>query len=83
MRKDKIQEAMDDLVNKMLEKHLVTVEDVLNDETWYDRYSWTKRENDEFRDWAIGHLRKKLRWNIARATKEVGYFLLCYGLKII
>ena len=46
---------------------------------WYDMYSWTKEDEDDFRKWMKKHLVKRMRLTMERAEKEVAYFSLMYS----
>ena len=46
---------------------------------WYTMRSWTIEEANEFRQWMVAYLRKKLRLNKKRAEAEIAYFLMQYG----
>lgn len=49
---------------------------------WYMQIAWTHKQEQDFKDWMIKYLRKKLKYNIKTAIKEVGYFFLMYGWKL-
>lgn len=83
--KEKKHRAIVDLINKMFEisGYDLKYEDVekLEDE-FYDKYTMTSAQYDEWEQWAINYLRQKFRWTKALAKKEVGWFALGYALRV-
>lgn len=75
-----------ELVNKMLEPYEVDYEYVVNNpeiegEPWYQHYTWTMAQENEFKTWAISRARKVLHCSMSFAQKEVSMLLLFCGLK--
>lgn len=50
-----------------------------NQHRWYAMRAWTQQEEDDFKDWMVQYLRKKMRLNIKEAQKETSWFMLMYG----
>lgn len=78
---DKTQEAFLHLINKQLEPYGLTYEDIKNSKTWYEDYTTTEEQQQEFMDYGIDYLRKKLRYNKKMAERTMGFFIFGYGLK--
>jgi hypothetical protein len=71
------------LINKMFEiaNHNVVFEDIEGrQDNWYQQWTMTEAQNEEWKNWGIAFLRKKKRWNKFLAEREMGMFALCYGL---
>ena len=74
-----------ELIDKMFEiaGHDLKFEDVEGrKDNWYQQYTMTEVQNEEWRDWGINHLRKKRRWNKKLADREMRMLDLYCGLKI-
>jgi len=48
---------------------------------WYLQYSWTKEQENEFKDWAKRWLKKKKRWQSVVVDRFIAYYLLNWGRK--
>ena len=75
------------LVDKMLEPHGVNYDYVVKNpmidgKHWYDHYTWTKDEQNEFIRWAVDLVRAKHYWNRDLAESEVAWFILSFGLRV-
>lgn len=81
-KKNSNEEVFKMLINKQLEPHNKTFEDVQGEEEWYLKYTTTEEKEKEFKDWGTDLVRKKLRLSKKRAEKEMSWFLLGYGLKM-
>jgi hypothetical protein len=86
---DKYSQTIDILLSKMIEGRvpfdLVELKDKVKnnlDWRWFDDFTWSEQEQKEFIDWAIEIVRKRHYYNKAWATKEVGWFILRWGLKV-
>jgi hypothetical protein len=84
----KVDKVFVELVNKMLKKHGVNYDFVLanpliNGEDWFYHYTWTQKEQNEFIDWAVNLLIKKKKWSKAYCEKEMGWFMLAFGLRVL
>lgn len=70
------------MVNKELELHGKTVEDIKDCYTWYSDYTMTTGQHSEWKAFCIDLMRKKLRWPKKMAEREFSWLDLAYGLKI-
>lgn len=85
MKESKHQQAVIDIINKMFElaKHEVTFEDILHrKDNWFLEYTITEEQDREWIKWGIDYIRKNLKMNKERATKEMQWLALNFGLKI-
>ena len=81
MNREQINQAVfKDLINKQLEPFGKTYESVLNEKDWFLKYPVTKEQEDEFIQWGIKHIQKKMKSTKAIAEKEMNWFILSYGL---
>ena len=69
-----------DLINKQLEPFGQNYESVKDDKDWFLKYPVTKEQEDEFIQWGIKHIQKKMKSTKAMARKEMNWFILSYGL---
>jgi len=75
----------EDLINKMFELagHTLKYEDVAGrKDNWFQAYTMTQEQNDEWKKWGIAYLRKKKRWSKHIAEREMAMIDLYCGLKI-
>lgn len=73
-----------EIFNKMMEiaGYKERFEDmVLEKDEWYLRYTWTKAKRDEWYDWGVKLIMKKLKMNKKYAESQMSWFDLAYGLK--
>lgn len=49
---------------------------------WYITRTWTKEQEETFRDWMDDMLQKKTKWTSRKRDWEIGCFILCYGWKV-
>lgn len=73
------------LIDKMFEiaGHQVTFEDIKDrKDNWYQQYTMTEEQNREWRDWGLDLLKKQGGILKARASTEMAFFDMMYGLKI-
>jgi len=82
-REQKKEKAVDDLINQMfiIAGHDVTINDVLGKENWFQQWTMTIAQNEEWQKWGKKYLQKNLRTNAKQAEKEMQWFSLQYGLK--
>ena len=81
----KKQEILVELINKMFELsgHSLKYEDVVGrQDNWFQQYTMTQDQNDEWRKWGAKYLRKKKRWTKGMAEREMAMVDLYCGLKI-
>ena len=84
-REEKREQAVVDLINKMFEiaGHQVTFDDaVAFGEQWFNNWTMTIEQRDEWNKWGKTYLMKKLNMYAARAQKEMSWIGLQWGLKI-
>jgi hypothetical protein len=81
-REEKLNLAIIDLINQMfiIAGHEVTYSDVLGVENWFQKYTMTVEQGEEFEKWGKSYLMKKLRMNSKQAEREMTWFLLQWGL---
>ncbi len=82
-REQKQEQAVVDLINKMFEiaGHEVTYNDILGVDNWFQQYTMTMKQSEEFRDWGKKYLVKTFRMAAKRAENEMMWFNLQWGLK--
>ena len=91
---DKIKNLNMELINMMMEKYNLTYDDILShvDENkrwiidgkdWFQYYTFTEEEADEFREKAIELIKKRLRCSKANAKNEFSWWNLMYGLSVV
>jgi hypothetical protein len=84
-RQDKTTQIARDLINKMFELagHDMKYEDVVDrQDNWFQQYTMTQLQNEEWRKWGTEYLRKKKRWTKKMAEREMAMVDLYCGLKI-
>ena len=81
--KDRIDTVLREIINKELEPHNLTVDDVMKSETWYKDLTQTKEQESEWIEWSVELMRKKLRWSKKRAEREMIYVNLMWGLRVV
>ena len=62
----KRQQAVIDLINEMfvLAGHEVTYEDIKGrEDDWYNQWTMTTEQYNQWQDWGKAYLKKKFRWN--------------------
>lgn len=79
-RREKTSLLFKELINKQLEPHGVTYEDVKSDPNWYMNYSTDPQSEKEFIEYAIDRIRTVLRLSKTMAEKEAQWFILQWGL---
>jgi len=78
----KREKAVVDLINKMFEiaGHDITYNDILGVENWFQKYTMTVEQGEEFQKWGKKYLMKELRENAKSAEREMMWFNLQWGL---
>ena len=81
-REEKHNKAVVDLINQMfiIAGHDVTYDDVLGVENWFQKYTMTVEQGDEFKKWGKKYLMKELRETAKSAEREIQWFSLLWGL---
>ena len=69
-------------INKMFEiaGHSVTYDDILGVENWFQKYTMTVEQGEEFKKWGKKYLMKELRMYAKAAEREMMWFNLQWGL---
>jgi hypothetical protein len=84
-RVDKNKLILKELIDKMFEiaGHPLKFEDVEGrKDNWFQQYTMTEAQNEEWRDWGIKLIMKKRRYNKYLADREMRMLDLYCGLKI-
>ena len=84
-RVDKSKLVLKELIDKMFEMagHPLKFEDVEGrTDNWFQQYTMTEAQNEEWRDWGIKLIMKKHRYNRYLADREMRILDLYCGLKI-
>ena len=79
----KREQAVIDLINQMfiIAGHQVTYDDVIGKDKWFQEYTMTVEQAEEFKKWGKKYLMKNLRTYAKAAEREMMWFTLQYGLK--
>ena len=82
-REEKRNKAVVDLINQMfiIAGHDVTYYDVLGVEDWFQKYTMTMAQGEEFKKWGKKYLMKNLNSYAKQAEREMQWFNLQWGLK--
>jgi hypothetical protein len=84
MTKRNTQVIAETLINKMFEiaGHQVTFQDIKDrKDDWYQQWTMTESQNQEWIEWGMEYLRKQLKINKKLAEREMGWINLNWGLK--
>jgi hypothetical protein len=81
-RQQKKDKAIKDLINQMfiIAGHNVTYEDIIGVDKWFNKYTMTIEQSEEFKKWGKKYLMKNLQMWAASAEKEMMWFNLQWGL---
>jgi hypothetical protein len=81
-REEKHEQAVVDLINQMfiIAGHDVTYQDVLGVDNWFQKYTMTVEQGEEFKKWGKKYLMKKLNRYAKQAEDEMLWFNLQWGL---
>ena len=85
MKQDKGKLILKELIDKMFELagHPLKFEDVEGrKDNWFQQYTMTEAQNEEWREWGIKLIMKKRRYNRYLADREMRMLDLYCGLKI-
>ena len=82
-KQEKWNKASEDLINKMFEiaGHNVTYDDIRKVDKWYQKYTMTVEQGEEFTEWGKQYLMKELKMRAAYAEQEMRWFNVMWGLK--
>ena len=81
-KEQKHEQAVIDLINQMfiIAGHEVTYEDIKDKKNWFQEYSMTVEQAEEFKKWGKKYLMKNLRTYAKVAEREMQWFCLQWGL---
>lgn len=82
-REEKRQQVVVDLINEMFKiaGHDVTYDDIKDrKDNWFQQWSMTMKQADEWKEWGSQHIRKTLKVNKHLADKEMLWVNLQWGL---
>ena len=81
-REEKKEKAVVDLINQMfiIAGYDVTYDDILGRDKWYQEYSMTVQQAEEFTKWGKKYLMKNLRMRAFQAEREMMWFNVQWGL---
>ena len=85
MKQDKNKLILKELIDKMFEiaGHSLKFEDVEGrTDNWFQQYTMTEAQNEEWRNWGAKLIMKKRRYNKFLADREMRMLDLYCGLKI-
>ena len=83
-REQKWDQAVVDLINEMFKiaGHAVTYDDIKDrKDDWFQQWTMTVAQYDEWKDWGKKYLMKKLRLYAKMAEREMAMMGLMWGLK--
>ena len=72
-----------EMINKMFEiaGHAVTYNDIVGrKDAWYQEWTMTTEQREEWIKWGKAYLKKKFRWPKYLVDREMAMFDLMYGL---
>ena len=75
-------EVVLEILNKQLSYFDKTVDDVKDNEKWYEENSFTEKQFEEWKKFSIELLRKKLKFNKTFAEKQFMWINLMWGFKV-
>jgi hypothetical protein len=81
-KEQKQEQALIDLINQMfiIAGHQVTYDDIKDKKNWFQEYTMTIEQAEEFKKWGKKYLMKNLRTYAKAAEREMMWFTLQYGL---
>jgi hypothetical protein len=81
-RQEKKDKVFKDLINQMfiMAGHNVTYDDIVGVEQWFNKYTMTVEQGEEFKKWGKQYLMKNLQMRAAAAEKEMMWFNVMWGL---
>ena len=82
-REQKKEKAVVDLINQMfvIAGHDVTYDDIVGVDKWFQNYTMTVQQAEEFTKWGKQYLMRELKMRAAYAEKEMRWFNVMWGLK--
>ena len=84
-REEKREKAIVDIINQMfiIAGHNVTYDDILGVEDWFQKYTMTIEQNEEWKKWGKKYLMKNLSLYAKQAEKEMLWTSVQWGLTFI
>ena len=82
-KREKQRDVFIQLVNKQLEPHGKTYEDVKHDPEWYMKYKTNPADEKAFLKWGTSLIKDKLKLNNRLADSEMSWFILQWGLTTV
>ena len=81
-REQKREQSVIDFINQMfiIAGHDVTYDDILGKKNWFQDYTMTVDQAEEFKKWGKKYLMKNLRTSAKAAEREMQWFCLQWGL---
>lgn len=73
----------DHLIEYQLQMIGKTVQDALKNPDWYNTWTMTSEQHDEFKAYAIPLLKKIFKFNTGKANSTFAWFNLQFGLRIL
>jgi hypothetical protein len=80
----------DDLIKTLIDQMFIIAgyelryDDVIGrKDNWFQQYTMTEAQRDEWKEWGISYIRKKKRWSKKLAEREMAFLDLYCGLKTI
>lgn len=73
----------DHLIEYQLQMIGKTVQDALKDPEWYNTWTMTSEQHDEFKAYSIPLLKKVFKFTTEKANSTFLWFNLQFGLKIL
>ena len=82
-REQKKEKAVIDLINQMfvIAGHNVTYDDIVGVDKWYQKYTMTVEQGEEFKKWGKQYLMRELKMRAAYAEQEMRWFNVMWGLR--
>ena len=73
----------DHLIEYQLQMIGKTVQEALKDPEWYNTWTMTSEQHDEFKAYAVPLLKKIFKFNTGKANSTFEWFNLQFGLRIL
>ena len=73
----------DHLIEYQLQMIGKTVQDALKDPEWYNTWTMTSEQYDEFKAYAVPLLKKIFKFNTGKANSTFEWFNVQFGLRIL
>lgn len=80
--KNKQDDVILEILNKQLSYFNKNVDDIKDNENWYNENDITLEQFEEWKSFSVNLLRKKLKFNKAFAEKQFMWINLMWGFKI-